>query len=354
MTLQSRGSDLRTAVVGFGKMGLLHAGLASGLPGSSLVAVVDKADTLLNAFRQQRPDVAGYDDISKMLDKERPDAVFITSPTHMHVPHALECARRGIPFLVEKPLAPRGRDVEPLLEALREKPVTNAVGYMARHIGPFAKGRDLIARGVLGKFDHLRATMYVTQLFKPGKGWRYDKELSGGGVLVTQNSHLLDLMLWIFGPLASVNGHTKIRYSGVVDDFAHAYLEFESGLTGYLDTSWSIRHHRMVDLSIDVQGERGTLTLTDDEARLFLVDGDRDHPAGWSVWRKPDLFEGVVLDVGGPEYTLQDAGFLDAVARGEQVASNVESAYRVQQAIDAIYESAASGGARVELREVAR
>ncbi|MEM7165318.1 MAG: Gfo/Idh/MocA family oxidoreductase [Planctomycetota bacterium] len=342
---------LRTAVVGFGKMGLLHAGLASGLPGSDLVAVVDKADTLLNGFRQQRPELAGYDDVAKMLDAEKPDAVFITSPTHLHVPHALECATRGIPFLVEKPLSPRGRDVEPLRAALREQPVTNAVGYMARHIGTFAKGRDLIASGVLGTFDHLRATMYVSQLFQPGKGWRYDKELSGGGVLVTQNSHLIDLLLWIFGPLAAVNGHTKVRYSGVVDDFAHAYLQFENGLTGYLDTSWSLRHHRMVDLSIDVHGERGTLTLTDDDVRLFLEEPSAEHPAGWNIWRKPDLFQGVPLDVGGPEYTLQDAGFLDAVAQQGTVASNVESAYQVQRTIDAIYESAANGGSRVLLGE---
>ena len=324
------------------------------MPGSTLVAVADKSDTLLNAFRQQRDDIRAYDDIVPMLDAETPDAVFITSPTHLHVPHALECARRGIPFLVEKPLSPRGADVLPLLEALGDRPVTNAVGYMARHIGPFAKGRELIASGVLGKFDHLRATMYVAQLFKPGKGWRYDKSLSGGGVLVTQNSHLIDLLLWIFGPLAAVNGFTKERYSGVVDDFAHAYLEFESGLSGYLDTSWSLRHHRMVDLSIDVQGENGTLTLTDDEARLFLVEGTDEHAAGWNVWRKPDLFEGVVLDVGGPEYTLQDKGFLDAVHAGSQMQSDVASAYRVQQAIDAIYESAAAEGQRVELRGVTR
>jgi len=191
--------------------------------------------------------------------------------------------------------------------------------------------------------------MYVAQLFKPGKGWRYDRETSGGGVLITQNSHLIDLLLWIFGPIGWVSGHTKSWCSKGVEDFAHAYLRFDSGLTGYIDTSWSLRHHRTVDIWIDVQGTDGNLTVTDDELKLYLEHEHESYPRGWTVWKKPDLFRGVPFDIGGPEYARQDAEFLSAVRLGETVCSDAASAFGVQRVVDAIYQSAESGGKQVSI-----
>jgi predicted dehydrogenase len=333
-------SPLQVGVIGFGKMGLLHASIANGLHGSQLAAAADPTAGLLESLKRLTPQLAVYDDYERMLAEQRLDAVFIASPTHLHTPMSLACVSASVPFLVEKPLAPRIADAVPLLDALRRTPVTNAVGYMARYVDTFAKAREVVRAGALGRLVHLQATMYVSQLFRTGQGWRYDPNYSGGGVLVTQNSHLVDLLLWIFGPVARVAGHVKRVYSEQVDDFAHAILEFESGLSGFIDTSWSIRHHRTVDLSITAHGENGTLQVTDDDVRLFLDDSNRGFAAGWSIWRKPDLFEGVPLDVGGPEYTRQDADFLTAVAERRSVECDVRSAVRVQRVIEAIYESA--------------
>jgi predicted dehydrogenase len=331
---------LQVGVIGFGKMGLLHASIANGLLGSQLAAAADPTAGLLESLKRLKPELAIYDDYERMLAEQKLDAVFIASPTHLHTPMSLACVSAGVPFLVEKPLAPRVADAAPLLEALQKTPVTNAVGYMARHIDTFAKAKDVVHAGVLGKLVHLQATMYVSQLFRKGQGWRYDPHFSGGGVLVTQNSHLVDLLLWLFGPVARVTGHVKRVYSEHVDDFAHAILEFESGLSGFIDTSWSVRHHRTVDLSIAVHGENGTVQVTDDDVRLFLDDAQGRYPAGWTVWRKPDLFEGVALDVGGPEYTRQDEQFLAAAAGRRPVECDVMSAVRVQRVIEGIYESA--------------
>lgn len=335
-------APLRVGVIGFGKMGLLHASVANGLGISQLTAAADPTAGLLESIKRLKPGLAIYEDYERMLSEQTLDAVFITSPTHLHSPMALTCAERGIPFLVEKPLTPRTADSLALIKALGFKPVTNAVGYMARHIDTFRKARDIVASGAMGRLIHLQSTMYVAQLFRTGEGWRYDPKFSGGGVLITQNSHLVDLLLWIFGPVAAVTGHVKRWHSTQVDDFAHAIFEFKSGLTGYMDTSWSIRHHRTVDLSIAVHGENGNMQVTDDDVRLFLDDANAGYRAGWTVWRKPDLFEGVPLDVGGPEYTRQDEQFLKAAAARQPVECDVASGFRVQQVIEAVYESAAS------------
>ena len=335
-------TPLRVGVVGFGKMGLLHASVVNGLEISQLTAAADPTAGLLESIKRLKPGLAIYEDYERMLAEQPLDAVFITSPTHLHSPMALTCAQRGIPFLVEKPLTPRTSESKELLDTLRRRPVTNCVGYMARHIDTFRKAREIVASGAMGRLIHLQSTMYVAQLFRTGEGWRYDPKFSGGGVLITQNSHLVDLLLWIFGPVTHVTGHVKRWHSKEVDDFAHAILEFKSGLTGYMDTSWSIRHHRTVDISIHVHGENGNLLISDDDVRLFLDDANAGHRAGWTIWRKPDLFEGVPIDVGGPEYTRQDEQFLTAAAAKQSVECDVESGFRVQQLIEAVYESAAS------------
>ena len=96
-------------------------------------------------------------------------------------------------------------------------------------------------------------------------------------------------------------------------------------------------------LRVSVHGQNGTLEVNDDHVRLFIDEARAPYAAGWTVWRKPDLFEGVSLDVGGPEYTRQDEEFLRAAATKGRVASDVDSAVRVQQVIEAIYQSSAEG-----------
>lgn len=347
MTTQA---PLKVGVIGFGKLGLLHAAVVNGLKSAELVATADTSDVLLSVLKENSPRVNTYKVYERMLDEESLDAVFIASPTNLHVPMAMQCAKRNIPFFVEKPLGISGDDVRPLIKTANERKLTNMVGYMGRQIDTFAHAKHLLKDGPLGKLIHLRASMYVSQLFKKGKGWRYDKAKSGGGVLSTQNSHLIDLLQWYFGPVESVSGQVKSWYSGSVDDFAHAYFTFECGLTGYMDTSWSVRHHRMVEINIDVQGETGTLSVNDDTVRLFLDEPKGVLPSGWTQWRKPDLFRPVEIDVGGAQYTLQDAEFLSAVSEGRTVECDVNSALHVQEVIDAIYASSEDGGRSIRVK----
>ena len=121
--------------------------------------------------------------------------------------------------------------------ALKNKPLTNAVGYMARHIDTFRKAREVVASGAMGRLIHLQSTMYVAQLFRTGQGWRYDPTYSGGGVLITQNSHLIDLLLWIFGPVAHVTGHVKRWYSTQVATLLTKMDAIKEGTGSLLDNT---------------------------------------------------------------------------------------------------------------------
>ena len=281
-----------------------------------------------------------------------PDVVAIATPTGIHVPIALDCVKRGIPVFIEKPLSLNAEQAMPLLDALRQRAVVNMVGFMSRFLHPVVKAKEIVETDVLGGLQMLRASMYIGQLFRRGKGWRYDRGVSGGGVLTTQNSHLVDLLLWFFGPIDWVSAHTGKLYSRDVEDHAHLFFQFENGLRGYLDASWSARHYRAPTIAVHAQGENGTLDLDDDQVSLYVAEPSGAWTAGWHRWTKPDLYKGSVFDIGGTAYTDQALQFLSAIRGQGRVGSDVRSAYEVQRVIDAAYLSAEQNGTPVQVRKM--
>jgi len=340
---------MRVAVIGIGKMGLLHAGVMNALEGVELCAISDTSNLLLSFAKNLKKSVHVYDDYVKMLDEENPDVAVITTPVFLHVPMANECVKRGIHFLVEKPLCAFSTEATNLVDQIEDRNLTTMVGYMMRYVETFAKAKEIIASGALGRLMTFSATIYVAQLFKTGKGWRYNKKESGGGVVIGQATHLIDLLRWYFGPVEFVSAHTKNWYSAEVEDFAHAFFKFKNGLTGWMDSSWSKRHHRLLEMNIEVQGEFGNLVVNDDEVKVYLERSLNGYDLGWTSYLKPDLFEGVEIDLGGPQYSRQDITFIDAVKTGERVESDVRNAYEVQKLVDGIYASAEKNGVPQEI-----
>ncbi len=338
---------LRGAVVGFGKLGLLHAGLINALPNSKLDAVVESSGLIQRVVRQHFPGVRVVSNVEQLLEKSKPDFAVIATPTGSHIALAEMFVAAQVPVFIEKPLSLTAEQARPLIDSLQRDWVPNMVGYMGRYIDTFSKAAQLIHLGVLGQVKMVRSSMYIEQLLRPGEGWRYDPSTSGGGVLITQNSHLIDKMLWMFGDIVGVSGNTNRLVSEMVEDHVHAYLEFGSGAVGFVDASWSARHFRTPTISIHAQGEDGTLDVSDDEVRLFLDRPTQSLSDGWTTWRKPDLYRPVPVDIGGTQYTLQMMDFLHAVTNFTDVKSNVASGVRTQLVIDTIYESARTRGARV-------
>jgi predicted dehydrogenase len=330
-------------------LGILHAATLNALPGSRLVAATDATKTVLSAIESSMPSLRTFTDFEQMLDECKPDVVAIATPTGSHCQIATRCIDAGIATFIEKPLAASVEQAHPLIESLARRPVTNMVGYMTRFVPTFRKAKEIVASGVLGKGQMLRSSMYIWQLFKTGKGWRYNKKESGGGVLITQNSHLLDLLIWYFGDVETLSATTRNLYSESVEDYAHVVLSFRTGLLGYVDASWSARHHRTPTISINFQAENGTLEVDDDEVRLYLESPSGSYDAGWSIWKKPDLPSGAVVDIGGAHYTNQMQEFLRASRGQGRVDSDIASAMKVQQVLDAAYRSAEGGGAIVSV-----
>jgi len=335
---------LRVGVAGLGKMGLLHAAIFNGLPGSQVVAAADSTATLRNAIGEINPDLQMFSDSIEMLNKASLDAVVIATPVADHIPTALECVKKKIPFLMEKPLATSASQAADLVAALQKNPVSHMIGYMTRFIDTFIKGREVLKSNALGGLQRVTASIYVSQLFTKGKGWRYDKKISGGGVILSQGSHLLDLLTWYFGPVKKVNASMTSVYSPEIEDFGHLILDFQSGLQCTLDTSWSVRFKRTVETTIDILGDNGSLIISDDTVKLFLDEPQGGFPAGWSTWSAADLYRGVQIDIGGPQYTREDIAFLEGIGGGGPMQPDILQALHVQRIVDGAYASSQNGG----------
>jgi predicted dehydrogenase len=145
----SEPTPLRAAVVGMGKLGLLHAGIFNVLPGSRLVAAVDTSEQVLRVLQSKANSIACFKDHSQMLNEMTPDLVVIATPTGLHTSVAADCVRHGAHIFIEKPLCLVPGDAKPLLEALRQRSQVNMVGYMTRFLDTFRKAKELVSLNLI-------------------------------------------------------------------------------------------------------------------------------------------------------------------------------------------------------------
>lgn len=344
-------AKVRCGIVGFGKMGMLHASLANAIEGAQLGAICEPNRTVRNWFGTLSPNVPTYQDYAEMLDAVQLDAVFICTPPASHIEIASACVRKGCHVFIEKPVSLTAEAAHPLVEMLKQTGKIGMVGYMMRYADTFSKAREIVKQGVMGRVLACRAATKVSQNYKAGKGWRYSRKESGGGVLIAQGIHAVDLMCWIVGTPRAVNLRSNSHYSGTVEDFAQALFSWKGDVIGSLDSSWSVDGHRLLLTTLELTCENGTLTVDDDTVRLFLRKASGKYPEGWTSLSKPELSNGVSADIGGPLYTRQDEAFIRAVRGDGENESDVRSAWSTQHVIDCLYKSADANGATVELNK---
>ena len=260
-----------------GKLGLLHAGLFNVLPGTRLVGLADTSDQVLRAIQSKAERSRLSAIIGRCWTAVRPDLVAIATPTWLALRHRRRLRLRGRARLHREAAVPASCRCRAAAAVPCSKTPRVEHGRLHDAVpGDVPQGQELIELGVLGRLQMLRSTMYVAQLFRQGKGWRYDPAVSGGGVLMTQNSHLVDMLLWMFGRVRHGQRAHVAPVFKAVEDHAHVFFQFASGLHGFLDASWSARHYRTPTMAIHVQGEAGTLDVNDDRVALFLVEAVGD------------------------------------------------------------------------------
>lgn len=237
-------SKLRLGIIGYGNMGMAHArSLMSGkVADMELTAVCDNSPARIEAVKAAYPQVAVYEDATSLFASNTCDIVLIATPHYDHPSLAIEAFSHGLHVIVEKPAGVYTSQVKAMNEAAAKSDKLFGIMYNQRTNPVYQKLRDMIQRGELGKIK--RITWIITDWYRPqayhdSGTWRSTWKTEGGGALINQNPHQLDLWQWMFGMpdrIYAKAGYGKY-YDIEVEDDVVAMFEYDNGTTGQYITS---------------------------------------------------------------------------------------------------------------------
>jgi UDP-N-acetyl-2-amino-2-deoxyglucuronate dehydrogenase len=281
------------AVVGCGDVSAVHLQAIENLAGIDLVGVCD-TDPDRAAAAAERYGVPGYGDHRALIEAARPDVVHVCTPHHQHAPVAVDCLDAGVAVLVEKPVAHTVDEADRLIAAARARPGVKAgICLQNRYNVATRAARDRLASGELGAVRGGSATLlwHREPAYYRARPWRGRVRDSGGGVLINQAIHTLDLLEWLIGDVVGVRGHTT-RYAldGVVDveDTAYALMEHAGGARSVVFATVANATDSPVSIEIvtdrAVLTIRGDLTVTYADGRIETVAERRAETGGRAYW----------------------------------------------------------------------
>jgi predicted dehydrogenase len=261
---------IHVGLIGAGNISDTHARAAAAIPGVSIAGVY--APTLAHAERLAgQYGAIAHASLDQLLDHRPLDLVAIGSPSGVHAEHGIAAARRGIHVLVEKPIDVTTARADALIDEAARAGVSLGVIFQDRLKPDLVRAKALIDEGRLGRpilaTGHVK--WYRTPEYYAGSRWRGSRSLDGGGALMNQGVHTVDLLLWLFGPVRRVFGQVATRLHLIeVEDTAVATLEFASGALGTIEAATSA--YPGYSRRIELTGSEGTIVIDGD--RLAAVD----------------------------------------------------------------------------------
>ena len=259
--------NVRIGIIGFGNMGTGHATyIQKGeVPGATLAAICDNVPARLTLARERHGEngVAYFDDTEKLFASKTVDAVIIATPHYFHPPLVMRALETGHHAMSEKPAGVYTKQVREMNEAAAKSDKIFGIMFNQRTYGIHQKMKELVASGEVGT---IRRTMYTvtnwlrTQTYYDSGGWRGTWGGEGGGVLMNQAPHNLDMFQWVCGMPSRVRANCGFgKYHKIeVEDDVTAFLEYENGATGLFLTGTGESPGRNF---LEVVGDRGRLLM---------------------------------------------------------------------------------------------
>jgi UDP-N-acetyl-2-amino-2-deoxyglucuronate dehydrogenase len=284
----------RAAILGCGDVSVIHAEALAAMDEAQLVGVCDPDPQRLRSAAEAYG-VTGFPDHRDLLDAVRPDVVHICTPHNQHASLAIDCLDRGVNVIVEKPLAHTIAEGQRLIAAAERSTAKIAVCFQNRYNTTSHAMHALLTSGDLGRVLggsfavvwHRSADYYLS------RPWRGTWDGGGGGLLMNQAIHTVDLLQWLMGDVTTVNGDAATRFLGdtiEVEDTADFVAEHTSGARSVFYAT--LAHAANAPVTIDVVTERATLSLRGDltvsyaDGRTEVV-AERKAPSGgrayWGV-----------------------------------------------------------------------
>jgi len=345
---------IRTAVISAGKVADIHASILATQPDSEFVAVcsrtLEKAEALATRFH-----VKAYADIPTMIQEMGVEAVIVGTPHPAHAAPAIQAMDQGVHVLIEKPLAASLADCDAMIAAAKRNDVKLGVISQRRWYASSQRVKTAIESGKIGKPILGIATLFGwrDQQYYESDPWRGRWETEGGGVLVNQAPHQLDLLLWYMGEIDELVGYwANLNHPYIeVEDTALAIVRFKSGALGNIILSNS--QNPGLYGNVHVFGENGaSIGVQTDGGSMFIagMTSVQEPPVNdlWTIpgedkmlsqWQVEDRAMFAAVDPIKYYFALQIEDFLDAIAVDRNPAVTAVDGRRVVELFTAIYRS---------------
>jgi len=280
---------MKVAVVGAGRIAQTYAQVFAA---SDIARVVGVADTRLDAARAMAETLncESFESHEAMAAAVEPDAVVICTPPVTHPELCLFFLERGSHVLCEKPLAIDSESAREMLAAADQNGVKLTMASKFRYVEDVVRARSILLSGILG--DLVLYESSFTSHVEMSDRWNADPTLSGGGVLIDNGTHSLDMFRYLVGPLTEIQVIEGKRSQGLaVEETVHIFVRSKQGVMGSIDLSWTIQ--KELDNYINIYGSHGTVSVGWKESK-YRQAGSRDWVVFGHGYNKLEAFRSQV------------------------------------------------------------
>lgn len=326
-------------VIGCGVISDTHIEAIRSLENARLVAVCDTREEAARA-KAQKWGCAWYTDLDDLLARDDIHVVNVVVPSGLHAKVGIRAADAGKHVICTKPIDITLEAIDSLIAAGERNGVKIGATHQCRDYQVYRKLRTAVQEGRLGRllYGNVRVPWYRTDEYYRD-GWHGTKALDGGGALINQSIHYIDLLIWLMGPVKTVCGFASaLAHDIEVEDCATAALEFTSRAQGMIQGTTCT--YRGYEARLGIHGTRGNVVVVGDELMLWDLEGEEivHNPTAGHAGGAADPRAGMMGEAVSA-HAKQIADLLAAIEEGREPELNAREARRAVEAILAIYRS---------------
>ncbi|MGH9836668.1 MAG: Gfo/Idh/MocA family protein [Blastocatellia bacterium] len=341
-------TEIGFGVVGCGMIGRVQAEAIALIPGARLLAVCARDEKRVAEFAEKFG-ADGYTDYDRFLEHPGLQIVNICTPNGLHAEQGVEAAQAGKHVLVEKPIETNLKKADTLIEACDRNGVKLGVIFQSRFLPAVQKIKRAIDEGRLGRL--MVGDAYVKWYRAPeyyADSWHGTMALDGGGALINQAIHTVDLLRWMMGPVETVFAmKSALRYPHIeAEDTLVASLRFQNGALGVIEAATSIKPG--FKRRLEISGERGTVILDGDVISCWAIDGEAEDATGGEQITDGSANPAAISNEG---HRRQIEDMMRAVVEDRQPMIDGREGRKSLELVTALYASALEGRAVAPLSQ---
>jgi len=353
---------VRYGVIGCGAIHGVHCDAIKEVPGAVLSGVYDViAEKACKA--SDKHGVPAAPTLAELF--EQVDAVTVCVPSGLHAEVGIQAALAGKHVLVEKPIDVRLETATKLVETCEANGVKLGTISQHRFSRAIQRLHDAAQSGEFGKLlaGDAYIKWYRTQAYYDSGEWRGTWKWDGGGCLINQGVHYIDMIQWIMGGVRAVQAQVRTAAHDIeVEDVANALVEYKNGALGVIQGSTSF--YPGLAERLEVHGKHGSVIVEGDQPKLWKIDAEAAAQGMYGggvqmqptpslhMHNQPDMVASAAADptaVWGEQHRLQIEDFTQAIVENREPFMTGRMALEPLKVILAIYESSRNGGARIEI-----